>query len=81
MAIHDSAILKYTITYIQYIFAKIQKNLDTYLFLIFKKLVEKYFKNISKNIFKNTTNISNITKYDLQQCRKPKTKPYPALLS
>ena len=55
---------------------KIQTNLDKYLFLIFKKLIEKYY----KNIFKNTTNISNITKYDLKKFRKYKLKPYPALL-
>ena len=57
MAIHYSAFQKYTITYI---FAKIQTNLDTYLLLIFQKLVEKYL----KKYLKNTKNISNITKYD-----------------
>ena len=40
--------------------------------LIFKKLVEKYF----KKYIKNTINISNITKYVLKRCRKPKPKPY-----
>ena len=45
--------------------AKIQTNLDKYSFLISQKLVEKYFKNISKNIKKNTAHIYNITKYYL----------------
>ena len=41
MAIRDSAFLVYTIIYN---FAKIQTNLEKYLFLIFQKLVETYFK-------------------------------------
>ena len=52
----------YTITYI---YAKIQTNLDTYLFKIFQKLVEHFLKYLTK-YFKNTTNISNIIKYDLR---------------
>ena len=36
-----------------------------------------FFFNISKNILKNTPNISNITKYVLKKCRKPKSKPHP----
>ena len=51
--------------------AKIQTNLDKYSFLISQKLVEKYFKNISKNIKKNTTHISNITKYYLINVENP----------
>ena len=38
--------------------AEIQTNEEKY--FIFKNFVDKYFK---KYIFKNTTNISNITKY------------------
>ena len=45
MAIHDSSFLVYTITYI---FAKIQINVDKYLFLISQKLVDKYLKNIKQ---------------------------------
>ena len=41
--------------------AEIQKNV-----LIFKKLVEKYF----KKYIKNTINILNITKYILKKYRK-----------
>ena len=46
--------------------AIIQKNV-----LIFKKLVEKYF----KKYIKNTINILYITKYVLKKCLKPKPKP------
>ena len=46
--------------------------------------MEKYFKNISQNIFKNTTHISNITKYylkasvgDFVNLQKPSNPPDP----
>ena len=37
--------------------------------------IQNKVENVSNNMLKNTTNISNIKKYVLKKCLKPKPKP------
>ena len=50
--------------------AKKRTKVEKYLFLIFQTFTKK-------NIFKNTKNISNLTKYLLKNVENPKPKVYP----